>query len=56
MQILVSYEADLRVDSSDSSPMCISCKTKKLFKLLLGSSQDEQSIIQVSNYSLESEL
>ena len=43
--ILVSYEADLRVDSNDSSPTCISCKTKKLFKLLLGSSQHEQSII-----------
>ena len=44
--ILVSDEADLRVDSNDSSPMCISCKTKKLFKLLLGSSQHEQSITQ----------
>ena len=43
--ILVSDEADLRVDSNDSSPMCISCKTKKLFKLLLGSSQHEQSIV-----------
>ena len=42
--IFVSDEADLRVDSNDSSPMCISCKTKKLFKLLLGSSQHEQSI------------
>ena len=42
--ILVSDEADLRVDSNDSSLMCISCKTKKLFKLLLGSSQHEQSI------------
>ena len=42
--ILVSDEVDLRVDSNDSSPMCISCKTKKLFKLLLGSSQHEQSI------------
>ena len=41
--ILVSDEADLRVDSNDSSPMCISCKIKKLFKLLLGSSQHEQS-------------
>ena len=41
--ILVSDEADSRVDSNDSSPMCISCKTKKLFKLLLGSSQHEQS-------------
>ena len=41
---LVSDEADLRVDSNDSSLMCISCKTKKLFKLLLGSSQHEQSI------------
>ena len=29
--ILVSEEVDLRVDSNDSSPMCISCKTKKLF-------------------------
>ena len=28
--ILVSDEADLRVDSNDSSPMCISCKTNKL--------------------------
>ena len=42
--ILVSDEADSRVDSNDSSPMSISCKTKKLFKLLLGSSQHEQSI------------
>ena len=42
--ILVSDEVDSRVDSNDSSPMCISCKTKKLFKLLLGSSQHEQSI------------
>ena len=45
--ILVSDEADLRVDSNDLSPMCIPCKTKKLFKLLLGSSQHEQSIVAV---------
>ena len=30
--ILISNEADLRADSNDSSPMCISCKIK-LFKL-----------------------
>ena len=30
--ILVSNEADLRADSNDSSPMCISCKITKLFK------------------------
>ena len=30
--ILVSKEAQFRVDSNDSSPMCIACKTKKLFK------------------------
>ena len=45
--ILVSDEVDLRVDSNDSSPVCISCKTKKLFKLLLGSSQHEQSIVDI---------
>ena len=28
--ILVSSEADLRADSNDSSPMCISCKITKL--------------------------
>ena len=49
--ILVSDEADLRVDSNDSSPMCISCKTKKLFKLLLGSSQHEQSIVYCNIYT-----
>ena len=29
--ILISNEADLRADSNDSSPMCISCKITKLF-------------------------
>ena len=33
--ILVSDEADSRVDSNDSSPMCLSSKTKQLFKFLL---------------------
>ena len=33
--ILVSKEARFRVDSNDSSPMCITCKTKKLFKFFL---------------------
>ena len=47
--ILVSDKADLRVDSNDSSPMCISCKTKKLFKLLLGSSQHEQTVVGIGS-------
>ena len=33
--ILVSNEADLKADFNDSSPMCISCKITKLFKLFL---------------------
>ena len=33
--ILISNEANLRADSNDSSPMCISCKIMKLFKLFL---------------------
>ena len=37
--ILVSNEADLRADSNDSSPMCISCKITKLFKLFLHRSE-----------------
>ena len=40
--ILVSNEADLRADSNDSSPMCISCKIKKLF---LHRSEREHTIV-----------
>ena len=43
--ILVSNEADLRADSNDSSPMCISCKITKLFKLFLHRSEREHTII-----------
>ena len=42
--ILVSNEADLRADSNDSSPMCISCKITKLFKLFLHRSEREHTI------------
>ena len=42
--ILVSNEADLRADSNDSSPMCISCKITKLFKLFLHRSKHEHTI------------
>ena len=42
--ILVSNEADLRADSYDSSPMCISCKIAKLFKLFLHRSECEHTI------------
>ena len=40
---LVSNEADLRADSNDSSPMCISCKITKLFKLFLHRSEREHT-------------
>ena len=43
--ILVSNEADLRADSNDSSPMCISCKIAKLFKLFLHRSEREHTIV-----------
>ena len=43
--ILVSNEADLRADSNDSSPMCISCKITKLFKLFLHRSEREHTIV-----------
>ena len=43
--ILVSNEADLRADSNDSSPMCISCKITKLFKLFLYRSECEHTIV-----------
>ena len=42
--ILVSNEADLRADSNDSSPMGISCKITKLFKLFLHRSEREHTI------------
>ena len=42
--ILVSNEADLKADSNDSSPMCISCKITKLFKLFLHRSEREHTI------------
>ena len=42
--ILVSNEANLRADSNDSSPMCISCKITKLFKLFLHRSEREHTI------------
>ena len=41
--ILVSNEADLRADSNDSSPMCISCKITTLFKLFLHQSEHEHT-------------
>ena len=43
--ILVSNEADLRANSNDSSPMCISCKITKLFKLFLHRSECEHTIV-----------
>ena len=43
--ILISNEADLRADSNDSSPMCISCKITKLFKLFLHRSECEHTIV-----------
>ena len=43
--ILISNEADLRADSYDSSPMCISCKIIKLFKLFLHRSEREHTIV-----------
>ena len=43
--ILISNEADLRADSNDSSPMCISCKITKLFKLFLHRSEREHTIV-----------
>ena len=43
--ILVSKEARFGIDSNDSSPMCIACKTIKLFKFFLVRSQRKQSII-----------
>ena len=46
--ILVSNEADLRADSNDSSPMCISCKITKLFKLFLHRSEREHTIAPTS--------
>ena len=45
--ILVSKEARFRVDFNDSSPMCIACKTNKLFKFFLVRSQREQSLVLV---------
>ena len=42
--ILVSNESDLRADSNDSNPMCISCKVTKLFKLFLHTSEREHTI------------
>ena len=47
--ILISNEADLRADSNDSSPMCISCKITKLFKLFLHRSEREHTIVRVGN-------
>ena len=43
--ILVSNEANLRADSNDSSPMCISCKITKLFKLFLHRSECKHTIV-----------
>ena len=43
--ILISNEVDLRADSNDSSPMCISCKITKLFKLFLHRSEREHTIV-----------
>ena len=48
--ILVSNEADLRADSNDSSPMCISCKITKLFKLFLHRSEREHTIVYLPIY------
>ena len=45
--ILISNEADLRADSNDSSPMCISYKITKLFKLFLHRSEREHTIVLV---------
>ena len=45
--ILVSNEADLRADSNDLSPMCISCKITKLFKLFLHRSEREHTIVHI---------
>ena len=42
---MVSNEADLRADSNDSSPMCVSCKITKLFKLFLHRSEREHTIV-----------
>ena len=42
--ISVPNEADLRADSNDSSPMCISCKITKLFKLFLHRSEREHTM------------
>ena len=50
--ILVSNEADLRADSNDSSPMCISCKITKLFKLFLHRSEREHTIVTSLNVDL----
>ena len=45
--VLISNEADLRAYSNDSSPMCISCKITKLFKLFLHRSEREHTIVAV---------
>ena len=47
--IFVSNEVDLRADSNDSSPMCISCKITKLFKLFLHRSECEHTVDCVYN-------
>ena len=44
LAIEISNEANLRADSNDSSPMCISCKITKLFKLFLHRSECEHTI------------
>ena len=43
--ILLSKEVHLESDSNDSRIICISCITKQLFKIFLGQSQHEQSIV-----------
>ena len=52
--IFVSNEADLRADSNDSSPMCISCKITKLFKLFLHRSEREHTIVCLACFSIVS--
>ena len=43
--VLVSKEVRFGIDFNDSSPMCIACKTIKLFKFFLVRSQCKQSIV-----------
>ena len=46
--ILVSKEVHSKSDSNDLSPMCISCKITKLFKLFLHRSECEHTIAHIT--------